>query len=73
MLDVRMFAEEVIQHPAIFNIQVGVQVEFKDVTGGMMFLHILAKSDFAAFLLVRADHSFVYLAENYDFPVIYGE
>lgn len=56
--------EEIVQHLGVFRVAFGMQVQFPDVAGGVMAFHVFAEPDFAPLLLVGANHSFVYLAED---------
>ena len=63
-----MFSEKIVQHLCVITVSLGVQVQFPDAAIGVMLQHVFTKSDFPALLLVRTYNTFVYLAENYDFP-----
>ena len=59
-----MLLEEPVQHHRVFAVAFGVQVQFPDVAGRVMLLHVFAEAYLAPFLLVRPHNAFVYLAED---------
>ena len=68
----RMLLEKLVQHQCVLAVALGMQVQFPDAAGGMMLLHVFAETYFAAFLLVRPNDAFVYLAEDDDFLRVFS-
>lgn len=67
-----MCGKEVVQHLCVFTVAFGVKVEFPDVAGRVVLLHVFPETYFASFLLVGAYDAFVYLAEDGNFLCVFS-